>query len=106
MSTGRLAAIQRAEDTIKHFDTAQDPIRNIAIAVVNTLYPELREARQLAGVPDGSILIVRLHRGVMPVEWNASSQRLLSASGQPFFRTGDPHDIIGSYGPLTVVWMP
>jgi hypothetical protein len=104
MSTGREAALARAADALKSYvglDSTDAP----AEAVINAVLPQITEAKQLAGVPDGSILIVPLYRGVLPVEWNASSQKLLTPGGAvPGFE--NPHDVIGAYGPLTVVWMP
>jgi hypothetical protein len=104
MSTARNAAIDRAAETIRHFDTTQDLIRNIAIAVVNTLYPEILDARQMIGVPEGSIVIVSgptfLER---PLTWYAGN---LHGRLPGVMDPVKPEFVIEHYGPLTVVWMP
>jgi hypothetical protein len=104
MSTARNAAIDRAVDTIRHFDTTQDPIRNIAIAVVNTLNPQITDSKQLLGVPEGSILIF---------ESGPNTYRPLTlSSGRLWGRVPgvmdpvDPVDVLKHYGKLTAVWMP
>ena len=104
MSTGRLAAIQRAEDTIKHFDTAQDPIRNIAIAVVNTVLPEITDAKQLLGVPEGSILVYESAPGIYRSLTLSGRQLLGLVFGEA--APADPEAVLRRHGKLTVVWMP
>jgi hypothetical protein len=103
MSTARNAAIDRAVDTIRHFDNTQDPIRSVAIAVINTLNPQITDAKQMIGVPEGSILIVPVHSGVTPATWRAGRlwedlERAKSSHA--------PEWVLERYGPLTVVWMP
>jgi hypothetical protein len=103
MSTARNAAIDRAADTIKHFDTTQDPIRNIAIAVVNTLNPQIFDAKQMIGVPKGSILITA-RTDVLVYQFDGFDLHLLKVGGSG--GSFNPYYIIKDWGPLTVVWMP
>ena len=102
MSTAQLATIQRVEDVLRLFDD-HDPKRNVAIAVVNTIYPEITQAKQLAGVPEGSILITT-RPDVIVYRWQDGNLHTLRTRGP-----GDsfnPVYIIMDWGPLTVVWMP
>lgn len=102
MSTARAATIQRVEDILRLFDD-HDPKRNVAIALLNTMYPEIREAKQLKGVPEGSILIVPVQAGVRPMVWEDNKLHgALRVDAMPVTAEWT----IERYGPLTVVWMP
>ena len=101
--SSRVFMIDKAEETLRLF-TAEDPTRNSAIAVVNTLLPEITSPDQLyGGVPEGSILIVEVQAGARAVRWeDGHLHGNLRADQMPM----DPAWVLERYGPMTVVLMP
>lgn len=103
VSTARNAAIQRIEDTLRHFDD-QDSKRNVAIAVANAIYPLITDAKQLRGVPEGSILVASYRGGLhRPLIWeDGKLHGRIPGTMDPVA----PEQILARRSPLTVVWMP
>jgi hypothetical protein len=77
--------------------------QDIADAVVSALLPEIHDEKQMKGVPEGSILLVKVQAGARAMRWeDGLLHGDLKADRMPM----DPKWVISRYGPLTVVWMP
>jgi hypothetical protein len=111
MSTARAAAIARATDAIRQFfsstgDKSKYPFtdQEVAEAVIDQVYPKITKAKQLLGVPEGSILVAEypgeLYR---PLIWEDGK---LHGRVDAMVTDVTPEVIINRRGPLTVVWMP
>lgn len=112
MSTGRAAAIARAEDAIAGFSPydlhGESPLdtEEMARAVINAVLPEIREPREMRGVPEGSILI-SMRPSVTVYHWKGGDlHKLQTGGGPPGEGAFNPSYIVRDWGPLTVVWMP
>jgi hypothetical protein len=93
---------KRAKDAIAGVRDEWDIPTDAALAagVLNALLPQITEARQMLGVPEGSILIHPVQGGgARTLTWEDG--KLLGHSVKY-----TPEWLIERYGPLTVVWMP
>ena len=108
MSTARTPATARIRDTLRQVIPLQSIPSNSFIdettdAVIDAIYPEIADAKQLKGVPEGSILIATIPGGVRPLTW----ERMELYGRLPgIVDPVAPQWVINKYGPLTVVWMP
>jgi hypothetical protein len=80
-----------------------------AEAVVDALLPLITEPKQMAGVPEGSVVLVETAtphdvRGSVAFLWWRGGK----LHGSLEAKTGgiDPVWVIDKYGPMTLVWMP
>lgn len=114
MSTLRSAAIQRIRDALVA-STAERYGRPIffdgdldlmADAVSNALYPEITDAKQLLGVPEGSLLITDTRPRVTVYRWVSGELWETSDVDKQRIDRFAPAYVIMDKGPLTVVWMP
>jgi hypothetical protein len=106
MSTARGSATARAVDGIKAaYEDYDIPTHaEIAELVVEHVYPEITNAKQMLGVPKGSILITARPDVLVVYSWDGFDLHLLKVGGPG--GSFNPSYIIKDWGPLTVVWMP
>ena len=84
---------------------------NFARAAVDALLPEIREAKQMAGVPEGSILIVEttlryVDRPSAACLWWLGGKLHGGIEPSPGSGGIEPVWVLDTHGPMTVVWMP
>jgi hypothetical protein len=94
--------IEKAEGALARY-IELDERMTAAYEVVDILLPEIKRADQMAGVPDGSIVLVETSYGARTLEW-AYGYLHGSLDRRRTDYTADT--VIQRYGPLTVVWMP
>jgi hypothetical protein len=83
---------------------------NFARAAVDALLPQITEARQMAGVPEGAVLIVETttpgDRPSAACLWWLKGKLYGGIDPSPGSAGIEPVWVIDRYGPMTVVWMP
>jgi hypothetical protein len=104
MSTPRDAAIARAADGIKAAYSDYDIPTHAEIAeyVVGRIYPQITDAKQFLGVPEGSI-VAEYWLGAMrpPYTWEGGK---LHRRGNDVGTT--PAELLRGPGEVYVLWMP
>lgn len=97
--------IQRTIEAIKavrdEYDIPNDA--ELAEGVVNTLFPQIFNARQFVGVPEGAGIVVAVMGGYSFMWYRGGK---LHGDLKRTLEALDPEWVISRYGPLTVVWMP